>query len=1538
MNINELTLQEQMASHLFKMGNSISTLVNIKQDEGAVHTGISPKAGCLQILLIGGCKAINPKCDSLPFCVVFSGKAIYSAVEDVCEQAVALQNLIALPVLLTKKLTFACVAVEFGKVSFCDFKRMEYRELRELKSVAYGFTKDPKYRPSVGVKRLYVCPGSMQEAYDWWENAAGIFRVFYGNYVADIMMEASSQLRSGLRYGFTEEDVMEAFYYCLDHMELAAISAYGAIESAWKKAGLTIPADVTLRQLQFGNSLSTPGANISPPGLQFHLKGGLGKWLDLREININENLRHLAVADFGNKASKLVPKNQKKSFQSKQKKEESSKMVASGLSGEEEELLNQSKKSKLIQHRKKAGVAELVAGPELDSDLKGEKFTDFYKMLKSSEAKIVVDGNRQACLWAVSHRGCKHKDCKHFHTMDKSLLALIQAKVADSPAASFLVARMGGLVDRPKLVRGSEKERKIFCETIEKVYPLLRIRETKAGSLSQLMISNDTDSPPSHWGFSDQVAHAQEGSLKGVMAGKSLLSVSLPRNGILTVYQGEDSTLMKKSRQVVAILHEKCPKILKLKSLNAPWWPHVVNLMSHLWLEEGGDFNLERSLQLAIRSTQDQSGMVSQEETLHVLLDCAGIIPPIKAGSSVMDRGTISKFVDDVARVTMHGKSILVKNLGELVGNRLNSCVLCVVADIMGVEGESLLAQINLEQEVWNAKLLMAGDLINMHQVRQLRFIHDVKNEDGLDCNMLRYLHLEGALVNYCVYVIIFRDFWRVVKFQSQNFNPKDSGSVIGLMCIINNHATRVFSLPDGLGGNLMEDDGQIRSLGAHDALAFEAWLSREQIGIWTAHPVTQEQVVQGLGTISRSNLSYCPCCDEQVFFETSAGRVSRCEGDSSEVEEPSNQSINFQEPLNNSVLQLPFLDPNWCISSNSSKLVKSTLPPSILSRVARNKWADGFTPDSLGILSQDRSLEALKWAVMSIEELKLYDFGVETEKLAMDLLLKVNKDLEHIDRKKMHGEDDVEWQKVLLLLKQVVEVSDGLAVRTRSIRAAMAVFRQAWLRWKGSMRIDAFRISQIRGLLPDAVIDNMMNIAQMGVPMLLLQDRPLPSTQSRPYKSALAAMREIAWAALVDAAQGGVLIFSESSRAIMDESGVVEFSSGAADKKNPDGSLSDKKRHTCDARQLNSDIFSQEADQLLRKNLAPPPAVTPKIMESLRYIARLSAAFPYVPIVACKRDFSNAFKLIHHSLADVVNLATQLPGLEGIMVSSVMVFGWTYSPAWFGLFALAVADAHCQLRCGDPDFNGVVNFFTRTHVDDALSFFLHQGNAELIVPFCYGALSAQVFDDNSISQEKLEVEGEVSMLIKAWGVIWDLRTIRECGPKGAIISIPPEKVKKMKNLLDEVTVKMLVNRQVTMKWHERVQGLAVYMSICCKPLHSILARLFAMAAYSHPKWVSPYEDVDFKWNEYAEAIILLKALCEDEESFSTSCVSSIARALSPREQMDLGVKRIFIGSDATGKSTDGRSGVWAGIDYAAGEWMVAEVEPFMDIIRKRNP
>ena len=104
------------------------------------------------------------------------------------------------------------------------------------------------------------------------------------------------------------------------------------------------------------------------------------------------------------------------------------------------------------------------------------------------------------------------------------------------------------------------------------------------------------------------------------------------------------------------------------------------------------------------------------------------------------------------------------------------------------------------------------------------------------------------------------------------------------------------------------------------------------------------------------------------------------------------------------------------------------------------------------------------------------------------------------------------------------------------------------------------------------------------------------------------------------------------------------------------------------------------------------------------------------------------------------------------------------------------MADAHNQTKCGEPSLNGDLNNRTDIFVDDALNFFIDIGNARKIRPWLYHKLTDLMFDSNAISQEKLLEEGEVSDYIKAWGVIWDLRNIKEDGLWGAKIAIPPEK------------------------------------------------------------------------------------------------------------------------------------------------------------------
>ena len=114
----------------------------------------------------------------------------------------------------------------------------------------------------------------------------------------------------------------------------------------------------------------------------------------------------------------------------------------------------------------------------------------------------------------------------------------------------------------------------------------------------------------------------------------------------------------------------------------------------------------------------------------------------------------------------------------------------------------------------------------------------------------------------------------------------------------------------------------------------------------------------------------------------------------------------------------------------------------------------------------------------------------------------------------------------------------------------------------------------------------------------------------------------------------------------------------------------------------------------------------------------------------------------------------------------------------------------HNQTKCGEPFQNGNLINRTDIFVEDALCFFIDIGNARLIRPWLYHKLTDLMFDSDGINPEKLIEEGEVSDYIKAWGVIWDLRSIKESGLWGTKIAIPPEKCKKMLSLLKKVNIK----------------------------------------------------------------------------------------------------------------------------------------------------
>jgi hypothetical protein len=72
----------------------------------------------------------------------------------------------------------------------------------------------------------------------------------------------------------------------------------------------------------------------------------------------------------------------------------------------------------------------------------------------------------------------------------------------------------------------------------------------------------------------------------------------------------------------------------------------------------------------------------------------------------------------------------------------------------------------------------------------------------------------------------------------------------------------------------------------------------------------------------------------------------------------------------------------------------------------------------------------------------------------------------------------------------------------------------------------------------------------------------------------------------------------------------------------------------------------------------------------------------------------------------------------------------------------------------------------------------------------------------------------------------------------------------------------MVKDRTVSKKFHLKFQGLAVYMSMCSKPMMSVLPRLFPTTASKSEHWLDPIEDEDQKWEDYTQAWMLMRFVC----------------------------------------------------------------------------
>jgi hypothetical protein len=201
------------------------------------------------------------------------------------------------------------------------------------------------------------------------------------------------------------------------------------------------------------------------------------------------------------------------------------------------------------------------------------------------------------------------------------------------------------------------------------------------------------------------------------------------------------------------------------------------------------------------------------------------------------------------------------------------------------------------------------------------------------------------------------------------------------------------------------------------------------------------------------------------------------------------------------------------------------------------------------------------------------------------------------------------------------------------------------------------------------------------------------------------------------------------------------------------------------------------------------------------------------------------------------------------------------------------------------------------------------------------------VLGEGAINAIKDAEEGTPALHIKAWGFELDLREGKfKCG-------IPMPKVKKLVDMLSESFLNNVSLRRVKMKDHESIQGLVVWMSEASQPLKAPLASLFVMEVSHSEHDVVPKgseEEVTRKWNEYALALELLKVICLDVQHSPEMFNLEMMSVFSPSEQIMLGVKRGYVGSDATG----GSQATISAFDYSTSEWDAMEVNEELDRLK----
>ena len=111
--------------------------------------------------------------------------------------------------------------------------------------------------------------------------------------------------------------------------------------------------------------------------------------------------------------------------------------------------------------------------------------------------------------------------------------------------------------------------------------------------------------------------------------------------------------------------------------------------------------------------------------------------------------------------------------------------------------------------------------------------------------------------------------------------------------------------------------------------------------------------------------------------------------------------------------------------------------------------------------------------------------------------------------------------------------------------------------------------------------------------------------------------------------------------------------------------------------------------------------------------------------------------------------------------------------------------------------------------------------------------------------------------------------------------------------------------RRLKLKSLEEATGLAVWLAQTNSLLQALLPSFYCAFNSLDSDYVAPAggtANANQVWAELEDAVYLSKQLCLDYSKFTAAFTASVTKALSPLEQVALGVPRLVWQTDATGK------------------------------------